>query len=425
MKTKHHRRDTCRLCDSKNVELVVDLAPVPLAEKYVSEDQLNQPSELFPVDLFMCRDCGHVQILDVIDPEVLWSDYTYHSGQTRGIVDHFESVASKIVGRYPPKPNSLVIDVGSNDGSLLRPFQSRGMRVLGIDPAREIAMKATASGVETIPSLMQPELARKIRAERGPASVITAFNVFAHADDMHGMAESIQHMLSPDGVFFFEVQYLLDIVDRMLLGTIFHEHICHHSVKPMMKFLNRHGLELIDIERVTIQKGSLIGTVQRAGGPHKISPSVAEMVALENERKLDQPETVRMFSHRLKKLKRGMQTLIAQWKSNGKTIAGYGAARSGPTLIANLGLENAIEFAVDDHPQKVGKYTPGHHIKVLPTEELYKRMPDYTILLAWIHAEKIIANNRNYLEQGGHFVICCPEIEIVSASQRQTYSAAA
>lgn len=404
---------------------MVDLAPIPLAEKYVTEEQLGQPGELYPVDLYMCRDCGHVQILDVIDPNVLWSDYTYHSGQTRGIVDHFEAVAAKVVGQYPQKANNLVIDVGSNDGSLLRPFQARGLRVLGIDPAREIALKATASGVETIPALMTPVLARTIRAERGPASVITAFNVFAHADDMHGMAESIEHMLAPDGVFFFEVQYLLDIVDRMLLGTIFHEHICHHSVKPMMKFLNRHGMELIDIERVTIQKGSLIGAVQKKGGPYPVSPSVQQMVALETERRLDQPETVRAFSHRLKKLKRDTQRLIAEWKSNGKTIAGYGAARSGPTLIANLGLENVIEFTVDDHPQKVGKYTPGHHIKVLPTSELTKRMPDYTILLAWIHAEKIIASSREYLDKGGHFVICCPEIEIVSANKRQTLSAAA
>jgi SAM-dependent methyltransferase len=425
MRAKSYHRNTCRLCDSAKVEIVVELAPVPLAEKYVTKDQLNQKPELYPVDLYMCRDCGHVQILDVIDPQFLWQDYTYHSGQTRGIVEHFEKVADQVTGRFRPPASGLVIDIGSNDGSLLRPFKARGLRVLGIDPARDIALKATASGVETLPELMTPALAHQIRAKHGPASIITAFNVFAHADDMAGMAESVREMLAPDGVFLFEVQYLLDIIDRMLLGTIFHEHLCHHSVKPMIKFLKRHGMELIDIERVMIQKGSLIGIVQPIGGKRPVAPIVGEMVALENERRLGQPETVRAFSTSLQKLKTQAQALVADWKRQGKTIAGYGAARSGPTLIAQLGLENCIEFVVDDHPQKVHKYTPGHHIPVLPTDELCKRMPDYVILLAWIHAEKIIACNRKYLEKGGHFVICCPEIQVVSAEKRETYAAAA
>jgi C-methyltransferase C-terminal domain/Putative zinc binding domain/Methyltransferase domain len=425
VRAQHHLRTTCRLCDSSNIELVVELAPIPLAEKYLTESQLTETPEFYPADLYLCRACGHVQILDVIAPEYLWHDYTYHSGQTRGIVDHFEKVADGMVRRYQPAAKSLVIDIGSNDGSLLRPFKARDLRVLGIDPAKEIANQATANGIETLPQLMTPELARKIRQERGPASIITAFNVFAHADDMAGMGESVRLMLAPDGVFLFEVQYLADIIDRMLLGTIFHEHLCHHSVKPMRQFLNRHGMELIDIERVTIQKGSLIGTVQHLGGPHSVQPIVAEMLALEKERRLDQPATIRVFADRLKKLKAQAQQLVAQWKRQGKSIAGYGAARSGPTLIAQLGLENSIQYIVDDHPQKVHKFTPGHHIQVLPTSELLKRMPDYVILLAWIHAEKIIANNRAYLERGGHFVVCCPEIEVVSADQRVTFAAAA
>jgi SAM-dependent methyltransferase len=407
------------------VELTVPLAPIPLAEKYVTKEQLGRPAEFFPADLYLCRDCGHVQLLDVIDPEFLWHDYTYHSGQTRGIVDHFEKVAQSILDRYPTKPGSLVVDIGSNDGSLLRPFKARGMRVLGVDPAKEIAAKATASGIETVPQLLTPELASKIKKEHGGAAVITAFNVFAHADDMAAMAESIREILAPEGVFLFEVQYLLDILDRLLLGTIFHEHLCHHSVKPMTQFLNRHGMELIDVERVMIQKGSLIGTVQKHGGPRPTAPIVAEMLDLEARLRLDQPETIRVFGDRLTKLKRETQALVAQWKRQGKTIAGFGAARSGPTLIAQLGLENVIEFTVDDHPQKVHKYTPGHHIEVLPTSELCKRMPDYVILLAWIHAEKIIASNRQYLEQGGHFVVCCPELQVVSATQRVSYPAAA
>lgn len=417
-------RSTCRLCDSTRVEIVVELAPIPLAEKYVTADQLSAEPELYPIDLYMCRNCGHVQILDVIDPDYLWKDYTYQSGQTKDIVDHFESIADKVVSRFQPKPGGLVVDIGSNDGSLLRPFQSRGLRVLGIDPAREIALKATASGIETLPELMTFERAQQIRKERGPASIVTAFNVFAHADDMAGMAESVREMLASNGVFVFEVRYLLDIIDHMLLGNIVHEHLCHHSVKPLVKFLKRHGLELIDVERVGIERG-LVVTVQKAGGPYPVAPSVGQMLALETQRQLDQPQTLRAFSTRLRVLKRQAQTLIADWKQQGKTVAGYGAARSGPTLIAQLGLEGAIQYVLDDDPQKVGKYTPGHHIPVVAAAELDKRMPDYTILLAWTHAERIIADHRDYLERGGHFVNCCPEIQIVSATGRMASTHAA
>jgi hypothetical protein len=408
-------RDNCRLCSGRKLERVVQLAPIPLAEKYTTTDQPNGDGELYPVDLYMCLACGHVQILDVIDSEALWDDYTYHSGQTRGIVEHFEEVAENLVSRHGPPPGSLVIDVGSNDGSLLRPFQRRGFRVLGIDPAREIACKATASGIPTIPACLTPDLARKIRDEHGPAAVITAFNVFAHADDLNGMTASIRDMLAPDGVFQFEAQYLLDIVDKLLLGTIFHEHMSHHSLKPMKHFLERHGMELIDVERNSIQKGSIIGTAQPAGGPRPVRSTVGELLALEAERRLDRPDTVRQFGHRLARLKQQVDELKADWERRGLTVAGYGAARSGPTLIVQFGLEQTIRYILDDHPQKVHKYSPGHHIPVVPTEELYRRMPDYVVILAWIHARKIVTTNRQYLERGGRFVICCPEVHVVDA----------
>ena len=421
MNAQLFHRDNCRLCSSKNLELVVKLAPIPLAEKYTSADQPVETGEFYPVDLYMCRDCGHVQILDVIDSAKLWDDYTYHSGQTKGIVEHFQTVAENLIKRHQPVPGSLVIDVGSNDGSLLRQFKDRGFRVLGIDPAREIARKATASGIETIPELLTAELAQKIRAEYGPASVITAFNVFAHADDMNGMAANIRHMLAPDGVFQFEAQYLLDIVDKMLLGTIFHEHMSHHSLKPLQRFLERHGMQVIDVERVTIQMGSIIGTAQPVGGKRLVAPAVGELLALEEARHLDKPETVRQFRVRLDQLRLEADALVAKWKNQGATVAGYGAARSGPTLIVQFGLEKVIQYIFDDHPQKVNKFSPGHGIPVLPSTELLKRMPDYVVILAWIHAKKIVAANREYLEKGGHFVVCCPQVVVIGIENANSF----
>jgi SAM-dependent methyltransferase len=300
MKIKVTRRTTCRLCDSPKLQLVVPLAPTPVAEKYVTREDLDQVQEAYPLDLHLCLECGHVQLLDVVDPEFLYHDFSYRSAKTKPLVDHFAECAERTCARYGVAPGSLVVDVGSNDGSLLRCFQQRGQRVLGIDPAAEIAREATAAGILTLPEFLTPELAQQVRRDHGPASVVCAFNVFAHADDLGGMLDSIRAMLAPGGVFVFEVSYLMDILDHVLLGTIFHEHLSYHSLKPMVRFLERHGMELVDVQRVKIQGGSLIGTAQLRGGPHQPAPSVAELLALEIQRGLDRPETLEAFAAKLR-----------------------------------------------------------------------------------------------------------------------------
>lgn len=409
-------RTTCRLCDSPKVELVVPLKPIPLAEKYAAEKPAEPDEERYPIDLYMCRDCGHAQLLDVVDPNVLWADFTFWSGQAKKIVEHLHDCADQAVRAYKPPKGSLVLDVGSNDGTLLKGFQKHGLKALGVDPAKEIAQKASESGVETWPEFFTPAVARRVKEKHGPAKIVTCFNAFAHADDMKGLAEGIREALAPDGVFVFEVSYLLDIVDDLLVGVIFHEHMSHHSMQPMAAFLKRHGMELIDVRRVPMQGGSVVGTAQLIGGPHAIQPSVREILDLEKKRGLEKPETVKEMSTRLKGLKSEMERLIAGWKRQGKTVAAYGAARSGPTLVNELGLSGALEYILDDHPQKVGKFSPGDYLPVLPTAELYARKPDYVVILAWVHAEKIIADNRKYLEQGGHFVLCCPEVRVIGAA---------
>ena len=413
MTVKVTRRRTCRLCDSPEVELVVKLEPIPLSENYAATREAGKTAPRYPVDVYMCAACGHVQQLDVIDSESLWAGYTYFSGQAVGMADHFRQVAAKIRSTYHPPAASLVVDIGSNDGSLLRPFKDAGHRVLGIDPAPEIARQATQSGIDTIPELMSLRLAREVRAKHGPAHVVCMFNAFAHADNMHEVAESIRTLLAPDGVFVFEAQYLLDIIDRVLIATIFHEHMSHHSVKPLTGFLERHGMALIDVERAPIQHGSLIGTVQLKGGKREPQASVRELLELESRRRLDQVETLRQFGKRVAQLRERTGALAREWKKAGVSVAGYGAARSGPTLISQLGLTGVIDYIVDDHPQKVNRYSSGDGIQILPTGELTKRMPAYTVILAWVHAQKIIDTNREYLGKGGKFVVLCPETRVV------------
>jgi SAM-dependent methyltransferase len=415
MKIKVSHRNKCRLCDGGKLELVVPLAPTPVAEKYVTREELDQETPVYPLDLHLCLDCGHVQLLDVVDPEFLFDDYTYESGSTKQIVQHFDRTVEAACARYRLAPDSLVVDVGSNDGSLLRCFQKRGMRVLGIDPAREIARKATQSGIPTIPEFLNLELARKIKKEHGPAAVVCAFNVFAHADDLSGMADAIREMLAPNGLFIFEVSYLLDILDRMLLGTIFHEHVSYHSVKPMASFLRRHGMELIDAQRVGIQGGSIIGTAQAAGGGHPVAPAVAELLEQERARGLDRVETLKEFAAQLGKVKEELGGMMAELRKQGKTIWGYGAARSGTTLISQMNLGKVISHIVDDSPAKQNKFSPGDHIPILPSRALAEQKPDYAFILAWVHARQIIENNRGYLQQGGRFIVCFPKIQVISA----------
>ena len=196
------------------------------------------------------------------------------------MVQHFKEYADKIVNKYKPKKNSLVIDVGSNDGTLLGFFKNYGLKVLGVDPAKEIAQKATLNGIKTLPEFMNTELSQSIKKKYGLAKIITANNAFAHLDDLIGMLESIKALMSPEGIFFFEVSYLLDVIQKVLLGTIFHEHHSYHSLKPLIKFMNRFNMEIIDVERITIQGGSLIGTAQIIGGPHKVSTSVNKFARL-------------------------------------------------------------------------------------------------------------------------------------------------
>lgn len=411
--TRVTHRITCRLCGSPDLHRVVDLDPIPLSEHYSTDAAAAAELPRFPIDVYMCGHCGHVQQLDVIDPEYLWSSYTYYSGDAKGMPEHFEQVFGNVSRRIELGGGDLVVDIGSNDGSLLKPFKRAGCAVLGIDPAADAVQRANDAGIATLQEYMSPALAERILAEQGPAKVVCAFNVFAHADDLGAMVDCVRTMLAPDGLFFFEAQYLQDIIDGVLVATLFHEHLSHHSAKPLTTFLDDHGLELIAVERARIQHGSLIGTVQRKGGPRPVEDSVRELLASEEERRLGEVATLRAFGDKVAQLRRRASSLVAGWREAGKTIAGFGAARSGPTLITQFGLRSKLDFIVDDHPQKVGKYESGDGIVVIPTAELTRRMPDYTIILAWVHSDFIIRNNRDYLERGGHFVVLCPSTRVV------------
>ncbi len=408
------RRSTCRLCGGGRLTAVLSLEPTPPANAFVTLSEAATEQERFPLDVFFCEDCAHVQLLDVVDPRVLFENYVYVSGTSPVFVKHFEDYAEQVLKRFQAAENGLAVDIGSNDGTLLGVFQRAGWRVLGVDPARQIARVATQSGIETIDEFFTPGLGCAIRDDRGPADIITANNVFAHIDDLAGVADGIRELLANDGIFVFEVSYLADVFEKTLFDTIYHEHLAYHSVKPLRGFFERHGMEMIEALRVDSHGGSLRGFVQRKGGRRRVGASVTEMAAREERLGLDRAETFHAFAARVEALKIEFSGLLRRLKTEGRSIAGYGAPAKATTLMYHFGIDGElIDFIVDDSPLKQGLLTPGLHIPVLATGAISERGPDVLVILAWNFAASIIARHAAFRDAGGRFLTPLPEVEMV------------
>jgi hypothetical protein len=289
------------------------------------------------------------------------------------------------------------------------------MRVLGVDPARQIARRATESGVETLPAFFNLAVAEKIRAERGPAALVEANNVYAHADDLAGITDGIAKLLAPDGVFVFEVSYLVDTLEKKLFDTVYHEHVSYHSVAPLVKFFAAHGLELFDIERIGTKGGSIRGYVQPAGGPRRRVPIVDELVELERRLQLDRVETFRKFAAELAAVRDRLHEVLREIRAAGGQIAGFGASVTVTTLLYHFGLGGLLDFLVDDNPSKHGLYSPGLHLPVVSSQALYERKPAATVILAWQYAEPIMKKHARYLEEGGRFVVPLPTVRVIES----------
>ena len=287
------------------------------------------------------------------------------------------------------------------------------MSVLGVDPAREIARKATESGIETLPTFFTSELAHQIKKERGPAALVTANNVFAHAEDLADITEGIRGLLAPSGVFVFEVSYLVDMIQGMVFENVYHEHLCYHTVKPLDEFFGRHGMELIDVERIATKGGSLRGTAQLVGGPRRVSDSVSRFIMCEEDLGLHHAESFKAFATKIDSIKADLGSLLRDLTAEGQTIAGYGASATSTTLIYHFDLGDVMSFIVDDNPSRQGLFSPGFHIPVVAPEELYERKPDYVIVLAWRFSDLIFKKHQAFLAQGGRFIVPLPKIEVL------------
>lgn len=391
----------------------MQLTPTPPANAFVSEEFVNEEQKQYPIDVYLCNTCGHLQLLDVVDPDILFRGYVYVSSTSPVFVEHFRKYAEEILTFVKPSENAFAVDIGSNDGTLLRFFKDRCMRVLGIDPAYKIAQSATESGIETLPTYFTADLAQTIKKDRGSASIITANNVFAHIDDLIGVTKGIRELLSHDGIFVFEVSYLVDVIEKNLFDTIYHEHLSYHTIKPLKNFFHRYGMELIDTKRVPAHGGSLRGIVQHSDGPWTVSPSVNQLIELEDNLNLFRAEKFKAFIASINLVKKELTTLLRNLKAENKSIAGYGAPAKATTLLFHFDIGDVLDFIVDDSPWKQNLFTPGQHIPVFSADAIYERKPDYLLILAWNFAKPIIEKHRKYLDTGGHFIVPLPKVEII------------
>jgi SAM-dependent methyltransferase len=407
------RRSSCRLCGARRLALAFSLAATPPANAFVPAARVGTQQPCFPLDVFFCHECTHLQLLDVVDPRTLYEDYVYVSGTSRQFVRHFAEYADSLWSYAGARAGELVVEIGSNDGTLLQAFGKLGARVLGIDPARAIAEAATRAGIETLPEFFSPQLGARLRAERGPAKIVAANNVLAHIDELGEVLDGVGALLAPDGVLAFEVSYLADVIRHTLFDTIYHEHLDYHAVRPLVPFLRSRGFELVEAVRVETHGGSLRAVARRAAEGPAVGASVAAALAEERALGLERLETYAQFAARVERLGAELRELLRGLKAQGRRIAGFGAPAKATTLMYHFGIgPEVVEFIADDSPLKQGLFTPGMHIPVLPAAALAERRPDYLLILAWNFAGPIIEKHADFRARGGRFIVPLPRLEV-------------
>jgi len=415
MKIPCRQRETCRLCHSHDLRTVLDLAATPPANAFVSPLDDLAPQETFPLRLMFCNTCTHVQLGHVVDPSILFENYVYVSGTSPAFRQHFSDYAASIFACYPQATDSLAVDIGSNDGVLLSAFRDLGLRIQGVDPAVEISRNANENGIPTLNAFFSENVASVIKEQHGLAAIVTANNVMAHIDDLSSVVTDVRTLLAIDGLFCFEVSYLLDVFEQTLFDTIYHEHLDYHTVAPLVGFLARHGLTMIAAERVPSHGGSIRIIAQRDDGPHPITESVATMITAERQAGLDDPKKIEMFAAHIETLKQALCDVLIDKKAQGRRIFGYGAPAKATTLMYQFGLgKEVLDCIIDDSPLKQGLASPGLHIPVVSSKILDESPPDDVLILAWNFADPIVAKLKPFVDQGGHIIVPLPNLKVIT-----------
>ena len=403
----------CRFCDKQDIFKFLELGTMPLANSFLTEQELTCVDEpAYPLDVFFCERCGLVQIEHVVSPDLLFKDYIYFSSTSDRVHIHARYLAQSFQKRLGLDRDSLVIEIASNDGTVLQYFKEAGVRIVGVEPAGNIAQVATQAGIETCNDFFNTVTAAKLQESYGEADVILGRHVFAHVPQIHDFVKGLKKLLSPMGAVVIEAPYLIDFVEKNEFDTVYHEHYSYLSVRAMSYLFNLYDMELFDVERVDIHGGSILYFIGHKGA-HSVSVSVPELLAKELEKGLDKKETYLDFSRRVMENRDILMTLLEELKSAGKRVAAYGAPAKGNTLLNYCGITtDLVAYTVDKSPHKQKLFTPGSHLPVYHPDKLAEDKPDYVLLLAWNFAEEILSQQKAYLDGGGKFIFPIPKVKV-------------
>lgn len=402
---------TCISCGAAALEPILSLGTTPLANALLTGDALGRPEERFALDLVFCTHCALVQITESVPPEKLFSDYAYFSSFSDTIVAAARDLAVRLTAGRGLGASSLVVELASNDGYLLQHYAAAGVPVLGIEPAENIARVANERGIRTRSVFFGLEYARRLAAEGLSADVVHANNVLAHVPDLNGFVAGIAAVLKDAGVAVIEAPYLRDMIEKCEFDTIYHEHLCYFSVSALVPLFARHGLTLVDIERIPVHGGSLRLFAAKTG------TRGARVDALLNEERAAGMlgiEYYAGFAGHVARLRSDLQALLGRLKREGRRIAAYGASAKGSTLLNCFGIGGeTLDYVVDRSTEKQGRYTPGTHLRILPPEHLAADRPDYLLLLSWNFLDEVLGQQAAYRAAGGKFIVPVPEVRVV------------
>ncbi|NJQ03814.1 class I SAM-dependent methyltransferase [Streptomyces zingiberis] len=399
----------CRVCGGERWQKVISFGRVPLANGFLEEADSYPHEEAYPLEVVSCRDCRLLSLTAVVDPQVLYRTYSYVTSDSETMRQHMRTVVRLCGHHTGRRPGGLVVELGSNTGDQLLAFQETGARVLGIDPARNLAAIAEERGVPTLAEYFGSALAATVADEHGKASLILGRHVFAHIDDLADVLAGVRALLAPDGLFTIEVPYAVDMVERLEFDTIYHEHLSYFLISTLDTLFARHGLRTVDVERLAVHGGSVLVSAGFADGPHPTGERVRELIDHERAAGYLSDGVYQEFATRVRHTCAELTRLVRDLVADGKRVAGYGASAKGTTLLNVCGLgRDELEFCTDTTPQKQGKVTPGTHIPVVAPQAV-RRPPDLYLLLAWNYAEEILRREAAFLDAGGGFVLPVPE----------------
>jgi len=394
----------------------MDFGSVALAGGFLKPDQF-EAEQRYPMRLGFCETCYAVQLRDVVDPGILFENYFYFSSAIRTLREHFVDYATEVTSRFLETPDASVLEIGCNDGILLKPLADQGVKtVIGVDPAANIINAIDDPRVITINDFFTADVAQNVREMHGPMDMIVANNVFAHIPDINGTTQNIRDLLTDDGVFIFEVHYVGNVLNEFQYDMIYHEHLYYFSLLSAINHFERFDMEVFDVKPVNIHAGSMRYYVRKKDGLANIAPSprVAAIKQTERDQGLDKAETFARFAADVNARKDQLMELLVRLRKDGKTIAGYGASGRANTVIQYCGItDDHISYMIDDAPSKEGFHTPGSHFPIRGNDVLDKDPPDYILLFAWSYFNEIAKKCSRYFETGGRMIVPLPEVRVV------------